>query len=99
MKHPIPLGLNCGACGFATCSEMSIKLVEGIEFSGPLCVWRIVDFGIALGLAVKTTSLFNVDNRIMYRIGVAALRTKMIESEIAIGVPLAATGKSIFFDR
>jgi len=78
---------------------MSIKLVEGIEFSGPLCVWRIVDFGIALGLAVKTTSLFNVDNRIMYRIGVAALRTKMIESEIAIGVPLAATGKSIFFDR
>ena len=99
LKNPIPLGLNCGACGFATCSEMSKNLTLGPEFSGPLCVWRIVDFGIALGSAVKTASLFNVDNRIMYRIGVAALRANMIEGEIAIGVPLSATGKSIFFDR
>lgn len=99
LKNPIHLGLNCGACGFSTCSEMSNNLKAGDEFSGPLCVWRIVDFGIALGSAVKTASLFNVDNRIMYRIGVAALRTNMIEGEIAIGVPLSATGKSIFFDR
>ncbi len=99
LKNPIHLGLNCGACGFATCSEMSKNLTAGPEFSGPLCVWRIVDFGIALGSAVKTASLFNVDNRIMYRIGVLALKAKMIEGEIAIGVPLSATGKSIFFDR
>jgi uncharacterized ferredoxin-like protein len=99
LKHPVTLGLNCGACGFTTCSEMSNNLKAGDEFSGPLCVWRIVDFGIALGSAVKTASLFNVDNRIMYRIGVAALRSNMIEGEIAIGVPLSATGKSIYFDR
>jgi uncharacterized ferredoxin-like protein len=99
LKHPVPLGLNCGACGYETCSEMSNNIKAGLEFSGPLCAWRIVDFGIALGSAVKTASLFNVDNRIMYRIGVAALRTNMIEGEIAIGVPLSATGKSIYFDR
>jgi uncharacterized ferredoxin-like protein len=99
LKKPLHLGLNCGACGFATCTEMSENLKSGPEFSGPLCAWRLVDLGIALGSAVKTASLFNADNRIMYRIGVSALRTKMIEGEIAIGVPLSATGKSIYFDR
>ena len=99
LKKPLHLGLNCGACGYDTCSEMSDKLKAGPEFSGPLCAWRLVDLGIALGSAVKTASLFNADNRIMYRIGVSALRTKMIEGEIAIGVPLSATGKSIYFDR
>ncbi len=99
LKMPLHLGLNCGACGYDKCSEMSDKHKAGPEFSGPLCAWRLVDLGIALGSAVKTASLFNADNRIMYRIGVSALRTKMIEGEIAIGVPLSATGKSIYFDR
>lgn len=99
LKKPLHLGLNCGACGYDKCSDMSKDLKAGPEFSGPLCAWRLVDLGIALGSAVKTASLFNADNRIMYRIGVSALRTKMIEGEIAIGVPLSATGKSIYFDR
>ncbi len=99
LKEPLSLGLNCGACGFATCSELEEAILEGAEFSGPLCAWRLVDLGIALGSAVKTASLFNADNRIMYRIGVAALRIKMIEGEVAIGIPISATGKSIYFDR
>lgn len=99
LKEPVFLGLNCGACGFDTCSELEEALRKGPEFSGPLCAWRLVDLGIALGSAVKTASLFNADNRIMYRIGVAALRAKMIAGEISIGVPISATGKSIYFDR
>lgn len=99
LNKPLYLGLNCGACGFDTCPELEESLREGPEFRGPLCAWRLVDLGIALGSAVKTASLFNADNRIMYRIGVAALRAKMIEGEIAIGVPVSATGKSIYFDR
>ncbi len=99
LKEPLYLGLNCGACGFETCAEMDKNLKKGPEFSGPLCTWRVVDLGIALGSAVKTASLFNADNRIMYRIGVAALRAKLIDGELAIGVPLSATGKSIYFDR
>ena len=96
---PVYLGLDCGACGFDTCAEMEANLKEGPEFRGPLCSWRLVDLGIALGSAVKTASLFNADNRIMYRIGVAALRAGMIKGEVAIGVPISATGKSIYFDR
>jgi uncharacterized ferredoxin-like protein len=99
LKDSSTLGLNCGACGFDTCPELEEALRDGPEFRGPLCAWRLVDLGIALGSAVKTASLFNADNRIMYRIGVVALREKMIEGEIAIGVPLSATGKSIYFDR
>jgi uncharacterized ferredoxin-like protein len=99
LKEPLYLGLNCGACGFDTCVELEEALKKGPEFSGPLCAWRLVDLGIALGSAVKTASLFNADNRIMYRIGVAALRAEMIEGEVAIGIPLSATGKSIYFDR
>jgi len=99
LKKSATLGLNCGACGYDTCIELEDKLTQGPEFEGPLCAWRLVDLGIALGSAVKTASLFNADNRIMYRIGVAALRTGMIEGEVAIGVPISATGKSIYFDR
>lgn len=99
LLKPVYLGLDCGACGFDTCAEMEANLKEGPEFRGPLCSWRLIDLGIALGSAVKTASLFNADNRIMYRIGVAALRAGMIKGEVAIGVPISATGKSIYFDR
>ncbi|HHU69794.1 MAG TPA: hypothetical protein GXZ31_05790 [Thermoanaerobacterales bacterium] len=91
------LGLNCGACGFPKCSELTIK--EGPEFDGGICAWRLVDLGIALGSAVKTAGILNVDNRIMYRVGVIAKRLGLIKGEIVIGVPLSATGKNIYFDR
>lgn len=94
-----PIRQDCGACGFATCREMEEHRSEGREFAGPVCSWRVLDLGIALGSAVKTASLFNVDNRIMYRIGVVARRLGLIQGEHAIGVPLSATGKSIYFDR
>jgi len=99
LKDSGALGLNCGACGYDRCSELEEGLKAGPEFEGPLCAWRLIDLGIALGSAVKTASLFNADNRIMYRIGVAALRAGMIKGEIAVGVPISATGKNIYFDR
>ena len=94
-----PIRQDCGACGFSTCREMKDNFREDREFGGPVCSWRILDLGIALGSAVKTASLFNVDNRIMFRIGVAARKLGLIKGEIVIGVPLSATGKSIYFDR
>lgn len=93
------IGLNCGACGYQTCAEMSAVQREFSEFAGPNCAWKMQDLGIALGSAVKTASIHNVDNRIMYRIGVLARRLGMIKADTVIGVPLAATGKSPFFDR
>jgi uncharacterized ferredoxin-like protein len=99
LVSPEPLGLNCGACGFAGCSEILDAGEKGLEFYGPVCAWRLLDLGIALGSAVKTASIFNADNRIMYRIGVVARKLGLIEGDLAIGIPISATGKNIYFDR
>ena len=92
------IGLNCGACGCASCEEFNAKSSSG-DFDGPNCDIRLLDLGIALGSAVKLASELNVDNRIMYRAGVSAKRLKIGKSNIIHGIPLSATGKSIFFDR
>jgi uncharacterized ferredoxin-like protein len=95
-------GLDCGACGFASCAEM---LAEDpgknlTLFAGPNCAVRMADLGIALGSAVKTASLHNVDNRVMYSAGVTALALGLLEGcTVAYGIPLSASGKNIFFDR
>jgi uncharacterized ferredoxin-like protein len=91
-------GLNCGACGFSTCGEMEQCKVKA-DFAGGNCAIRLLDLGIALGSAVKIASELNVDNRIMYRVGVAARRLGLAKAQIVHGVPLSATGKNIFFDR
>jgi uncharacterized ferredoxin-like protein len=90
--------LNCSACGMATCAELTVNSVSG-EFGGPQCAFRVMDLGIALGSAAKMASMFNADNRIMYTIGVAARELSLIDADLVIGIPLAATGKSIYFDR
>ncbi|MFA5313426.1 MAG: DUF2148 domain-containing protein [Methanomassiliicoccales archaeon] len=91
-------GLNCGACGYKDCASFNEASSHG-EFEGPNCSIRMLDMGIALGSAVKTASELNVDNRIMYRVGVSARRTGLMRSNIVHGIPLSATGKNIFFDR
>ncbi|MCB2188980.1 MAG: hypothetical protein KQJ78_21380 [Deltaproteobacteria bacterium] len=99
LQKATPCGLDCGACGFATCGEMLAQRPVEVEFIGPQCAYRLLDLGIALGSAVKTASLHNVDNRIMYRAGVAARQMGLVDWDLVLGVPLAATGKSPFFDR
>ncbi len=91
-----PLGLNCGACGSPKCIKPNTY--EG-EFRGPQCALRLLDMGIALGSAVKTASMLNVDNRIMYRAGVVAREMGLIDADYVMGIPLSATGKSPYFDR
>jgi len=99
-------GLDCGACGFPTCAEMLMaepaKNLKGKRtfFTGPNCAVRMADLGIALGSAVKTGSVHNVDNRVMYSAGVTALALGLLEDcTVAYGIPLSASGKNIFFDR
>lgn len=97
LKHP-GIGIDCKACGFDSCEEFNSKSTEG-DLRGPNCVHRMADLGIAVGSAAKTASMNNADNRIMERIGIAALRLGMMKSNVVYGIPLSATGKSIFFDR
>jgi uncharacterized ferredoxin-like protein len=96
-----PAGLNCGACGYPTCAEMAVAHPTVKQtFSGPNCAVRMTDIGIAVGSAAKTASIHNLDNRVMYSAGVTALRLGwMPECTVAFGIPLAASGKNIFFDR
>ncbi len=97
IKDATNVGLDCGACGFDTCEEFEKR--EGPDFSGPHCALRLLDMGIALGSAVKTASILNVDNRIMYRMGAVARRIGIVDWDFVMGIPLSATGKSIYFDR
>ena len=93
--------INCGGCGYPNCARFD-KVVKrsGQDFEGPTCVFKSIDLGIALGSAVKTASILNVDNRIMYSIGTAAKQLKYIpEASILIGIPLSAKGKSKYYDR
>ena len=62
---------------------------------------RITDLGIAVGSAVKTAQIHNVDNRVMYSAGAAALEQQLLDRKctVAYGIPLRASGKNIFFDR
>jgi len=97
------VGLDCGGCGFDTCKEM-LKFQEhpNVErpFQGPNCIIKMADLGIALGSAVKTASLHNLDNRIMYTAGVGALSLGWLKScSVAYGIPLKASGKNLYFDR
>ena len=97
------LGLNCGGCGYATCNEMAEACTAAkshkTHYMGPNCIFKVSDLGIAVGSAVKTASMHNVDNRIMYSAGVAAMQLGIIKGcSIVYGIPLKASGKNIYFD-
>lgn len=96
IKDADTLGLNCAACGSKKC--IKTNTVDG-EYRGPNCAMRILDMGIAIGSAVKTAAMLNVDNRVMYRAGVVAREIGLIDADFVMGIPLSATGKSIYFDR
>jgi len=95
------LKLNCGGCGYESCSEFdAAEKMVGNDFAGPSCVFKMLDLGIALGSAAKTAGLLNVDNRMMYRVGTASLMLGLMpEATVAIGIPVSTKGKSIYFDR
>jgi uncharacterized ferredoxin-like protein len=105
VQGSVPVGVNCGACGYLTCDGMvkgrKNKSRKATAFSGPNCAIRMTDLGIAAGSAAKTAGIHNADNRIMYSAGVAALGLGFVGKNCtaAFGIPLSAAGKNIFFDR
>lgn len=105
VKGNVPVGISCGACGFGTCGQYARDYAKrkqlDTDFAGPNCAVRMTDLGIAAGSAVKTAQIHNVDNRLMFTGGVAALALGFFGGEctVAYAIPLSATGKNIFFDR
>lgn len=102
LAKPVTAGYDCGACGYPTCAEFAkerqIKDKE-MGYSGPHCVMRMMDIGVALSSAAKTASLLNVDCRVQQRVGAAARAIGLIKGEVVMGIPVSITGKSIYFDR
>ena len=95
------IGLNCGACGM-NCNELTERCRmprPDTEFGGPLCCFKSMDLGIALGSAAKMAAILGVDNRLMYSIGVAARAEGIIDGECVIAMPMSLKGKNIYFDR
>ena len=92
---------GCGACGHQGCEAFKrAPKMRGQDFDGPNCIFKTLDLGIAVGSAVKTAGLLNVDNRILYRIGAAAMRLNYLpDASIVLGIPLAVKGKNPYFDR
>jgi uncharacterized ferredoxin-like protein len=91
--------LDCGACGFETCREMLENGKVQKEFKGPQCTIKYLDLGIAVGSAAAKAKDLCIDNRVLYSAGAAACYFKMIDADIAMGLPLSVKGKNIFFDR
>lgn len=101
VRGRVPLGLNCGGCGFKDCREfLKSKPPETLHMPGPFCIFKLLDLGIALSSAAKTASDLNIDNRIMYRAGLAGYRLGLLKGyNPLIALPLSASGKNIYFDR
>lgn len=88
------MGLKyCGLCGHANCAAN--------QQAGGMCVYNPHDLGLAVGSAAATAAARHADCRVMYTVGMAVLRLKLLGEDVrlAFGLPLSATGKNPFFDR
>ncbi len=100
-----PPNYDCGACGYATCAEFlhfTKPLRDDsaeLEFAGPVCNLRDIDFGIAVGSAAKTAAIHSIDCRCQTRVAVAARKLGVIRADHAVALSLSMTHKAIGFDR
>lgn len=86
-----PLGLNCAACGFPTCSAKPKNVP---------CFFNANDMGIAIGSAVSLAADMRIDNRVMFSVGQAAMALNLMpECDMILALPLSVSRKSVFFDR
>ena len=88
-----PMGLKpCALCGFPDCGSKPADVP---------CAFNPCDLGIAVGSAVSVAADHRADNRVMYSIGLAAVKLGLLGKDVkmAMGIPLSATGKNPFFDR
>ncbi|MCQ6962018.1 ferredoxin domain-containing protein [Methanolobus chelungpuianus] len=99
LKSSGAAGLDCGACGFETCKGMLEAKKVKKEFTGPHCMIKYLDLGIAVGCAASKAKDLCIDNRIMYSAGAAACYFEMMDADVAMALPLSVKGKNVFFDR
>lgn len=89
-----PYGMvGCELCGHGNCADLA-------KSSGN-CVFNISDLGIAVGSAVSIAANHRIDNRVMYSVGMGAVRCGIFDDDVcfAYGIPLSVSCKSIYYDR
>ncbi|MDO4548129.1 MAG: DUF2148 domain-containing protein [Clostridia bacterium] len=90
-----PKSSGCASCSFTNCPSQN-------GFAGnPVCAFACHDLGLAVGSAVSLAADRRTDNRVMYSVGQAAVDLGWLGENVryAMGIPLCATGKSIYYDR
>ena len=86
------LGSRCRLCRFEDC--------DACQTANAACVYPPLDLGIAIGSAVAMAADMRLDNRVMFTIGKAAAALGLLgEYSLIMGIPLAVSGKSPFYDR
>ena len=82
----------CGFCGFDSCASA--------DAAGARCAFNMIDLGIAVGSAVSVAADDRVDSRVLYSAGKAAQLMEYEDFDVVwLAIPIAAYGKSHFFDR
>jgi uncharacterized ferredoxin-like protein len=92
--RPLFMDLDCEMCGAPSCDEARARSLN--------CIYPIADLGIAIGSGVSMAAEQGLDNRVMYSIGLAALRTGLFGDpsvRCALGIPFSVSSKNVFFDR
>jgi uncharacterized ferredoxin-like protein len=92
VDNPVNLP-DCGICGHKNC--------EAAKAFGAPCAFNLSDLGTAASSACVVASNHFVDNRLMYTAGKAVKNLGLFDRDIrqCYGIPISASGKSIYFDR
>ncbi|MBD5214792.1 MAG: ferredoxin [Bacteroidales bacterium] len=89
--HRQLMGLNCGHCGFPTCAEKPKEAP---------CAMNVTDVGIAIGSACSTAAECKVDTRVMFSVGMGAMRLGLLHGcSQVFAIPVSVGSKNPFFDR
>ncbi|MDE7387171.1 MAG: ferredoxin [Muribaculaceae bacterium] len=89
--RPLPMGLNCGHCGFPKCGEKPASVP---------CAMNVTDVGIAIGSACATAADCRVDTRVLFSAGMGAMALDMLPGcRQVFAIPVSIGSKSPFFDR
>lgn len=89
--RPVLMGLNCGHCGFSKCGEKPQDVP---------CVMNVTDVGIAIGSACATAADRRLDTRVMFSVGMGAMRLGLLpDCKQVFAIAISAGSKNPFFDR
>jgi hypothetical protein len=77
----------------------TLRREPGEWSTGPVCILRDIDLGIAVGAAAKTAAIHSADCRCQTRGAVAARKTGLIRADHSVALSPSITPKAIGFDR